>query len=52
MNKNEKLNEVETLIVKALNAFDDLSEMTEKYDDYRSQLGEFYENLCEERESA
>ncbi len=54
MTKKEQKNKVESLICKTLNAFDDLSEITEKYDEYRSQLYDMYEDFCyaDESESA
>ena len=54
MTKKEQKNKVENYIVKALSAFDNLSEITEKYDDYRSQLYDLYDDFCyaDESESA
>jgi len=45
---NEKINKVEDLLCKTSIALDELSEVTEKFDDYRSQLEEIYENFCDE----
>ena len=52
MTMNEKINKVEDLLCKTSIALDELSEVTEKFDDYRSQLEEIYENFCDESESA
>jgi len=48
MTMNEKINKVEDLLCKTSNALDELSEVNEKFDDYRSQLVEIFENFCEE----
>ena len=48
MTMNEKINKVEDLLCKTSIALDELSEVTEKFDDYRSQLEEIYENFCDE----